>query len=150
MTDTYTIASMPPKRERRLERPSSWTEILSEYRRRPGEWRRVRQALTRSFATQLASDLRNVHRRDLSTFPGPRRRADRPVRSPLGPRPDRPEAGDPLHLASVDRGGMRRPGRRRLVVGQLFATTSADIGGFPGPSPLGRSCGVGAPIPCAV
>ena len=68
MSHLYSVPSEPPEPKRRASRASSWTDILAEYRHHPGEWRQVRQVMTRSFASQLASDFRNVHRRDLRTF----------------------------------------------------------------------------------
>src|SRR3954468_16575019 len=60
---SYTIASIPPTRDPQT-RPSSWTTVLEESRRHPGEWRRLAAPMKRSTASQVASDLRCAHRRD--------------------------------------------------------------------------------------
>jgi hypothetical protein len=60
---TYTIASDPPRRPRQ-SRPSAWSRRLDEARSDFGEWRRVAEPMTRATASQVASDLRNAHRRD--------------------------------------------------------------------------------------
>ena len=65
MTLYLCVPSDPPPSRRRPRR-SRWVAILSEARSAPGEWRRVMTPMTMSTATQIASDLRNSHRRDLS------------------------------------------------------------------------------------
>ena len=62
---SYTIPSEPPARKSN-QRHSSWTAILADSRRQQGEWLRVAGSMTRSTATQIASDLRCAHRREPS------------------------------------------------------------------------------------
>lgn len=59
----YTIKSNPPSSKRRGKR-SYWPEVLAEVRAAKGAWRMVAKPMTRSTAMQVASDLRNAHRRD--------------------------------------------------------------------------------------
>jgi hypothetical protein len=59
----YTIKSDPPPTTRRGKR-SYWPEVLAEVRAAKGGWRMVAKPMTRSTAMQVASDLRNAHRRD--------------------------------------------------------------------------------------
>jgi len=67
MTATFSTPSQPPVPSRSPRR-SRWDEILAGFRSQPSEWRMVCQTMTRSVASQLASDFRNVGHRDLSTF----------------------------------------------------------------------------------
>lgn len=64
MSDTYTIAEAPPTKKIQVRR-SRWTDLFDECRNNPGEWRRIREPLKRSTAAQIASDIRNVHRREI-------------------------------------------------------------------------------------
>jgi len=59
----YTIKSDPPSMKRRARR-SYWPEVLAEVRAAEGAWRMVAKPMTKSTAQQIASDLRNAHRRD--------------------------------------------------------------------------------------
>jgi hypothetical protein len=56
------VSEAPPA-ERSVRR-SKWADLFEECRRRPGEWRRIKEPLKKSTAAQIASDIRNVHRRD--------------------------------------------------------------------------------------
>jgi len=59
------------KRCRPIRRRSGhrdWSAILGELRASPNEWRRLRDPMSRSLACQLASDLRNAHRREPGRF----------------------------------------------------------------------------------
>ena len=67
MSSHYTIPSEPPARKP-SQRRSPWTVILADSRRQPCEWLRVAEPMTRSTATQVASDLRCAHRREPSKF----------------------------------------------------------------------------------
>ena len=60
--DRYTFPDEPPavKRQRR----SFWGVVFDECREAPGEWRRVAQTFKKSTASQFASDVRSVWRRD--------------------------------------------------------------------------------------
>ena len=59
----FTIdAGTPPQTHRR--RFSLWEALFEECRNYAGEWRRTNQAFSKSTATQLASDIRNAHKRD--------------------------------------------------------------------------------------
>src|SRR5947207_3994929 len=59
----HTVASEPPERED-VPRRSRWAELFDECRLRPNEWRKICPPMSKSTASQIASDLRNVHRRD--------------------------------------------------------------------------------------
>ena len=63
---TYTTASAPPLRQETLQRRSRWSEMFAEARTFPGEWRRLIEPMKRSTASQVASDIRNAHTRDLA------------------------------------------------------------------------------------
>lgn len=58
----YTIAEAPPSKVE-TQRRSRWADLFAECRANPGQWRRIREPLKRSTAAQIASDIRNVHRR---------------------------------------------------------------------------------------
>ena len=58
----YTTPSEPPSK-RQKSRFSKWEELFEECRDDVGVWRRVNVAMTKSTATQLASDIRNAHSR---------------------------------------------------------------------------------------
>ena len=60
-----TIKSTPPTL-RRPQRRSYWPMVFAEARECPGEWVRIDRWFNRSTAAQVASDLRNAHRRSLS------------------------------------------------------------------------------------
>jgi hypothetical protein len=62
MTD-YTFAEAPPSKQESARR-SRWADLFEECRQHPGEWRRIKEPLKRSTAAQIASDIRNVHKRD--------------------------------------------------------------------------------------
>lgn len=59
----YTMPSAPPAPDTTQKR-SRWADLFEECRDRPGEWRRMIDPMKRSTAAQIASDIRNVHRRD--------------------------------------------------------------------------------------
>lgn len=59
----YTIPSEPPNRPAR-QRRSRWADLFEECRQAPGEWRKVIDPLSKSTASQLASDIRNAYTRD--------------------------------------------------------------------------------------
>lgn len=63
--NTYTVASTPPARQATIQKRSRWTELFSECRAYPGEWRRMIEPMKKSTASQVASDIRNAHTRDL-------------------------------------------------------------------------------------
>ena len=58
----FTIPSEPPASERR-QRRSWWADVFAEARQFPGEWRLVVEAFAESTARQIASDIRNAHKR---------------------------------------------------------------------------------------
>lgn len=58
----YTIDVGPPPEVTR-ERFSLWEQLFEECREYPEQWRRTLTPLKKSTATQLASDIRNSHRR---------------------------------------------------------------------------------------
>ena len=60
---TYTIKSDPPPTKRRARR-SYWPEVLAEVRAAQGAWRMVAKPMAKTTVQQVASDLRNAHRRD--------------------------------------------------------------------------------------
>ena len=60
----YTVASPPPVQTETSQRRSRWVDLLDECRKHPGEWRRVIEPMRKSTAAQIASDIRNIHRRD--------------------------------------------------------------------------------------
>lgn len=62
-TGRYTFRSTPPPSEN-AQRRSRWAELFEECREDPGEWRQVMDPLKKSTASQIASDVRNVHKRD--------------------------------------------------------------------------------------
>lgn len=57
----FTVAASPPRQMR--ERFSMWDALFDECRKYPNEWRKVKTPMKRSTATQLASDIRNAHKR---------------------------------------------------------------------------------------
>jgi hypothetical protein len=59
----YTVPCLPPV-EPRTQRRSRWAELFEECRSAPGQWRKVREPLTKATAAQIASDLRNAHHRN--------------------------------------------------------------------------------------
>jgi hypothetical protein len=61
----YTVASTPPV-DGGSQRRSYWTELFDECRSYPNQWRRTARSFTRSTAAQIASDVRNMARRDPS------------------------------------------------------------------------------------
>jgi hypothetical protein len=63
---TYTIESAPPARRETTQKRSRWQELFAEARQFPGQWRRMVEPLKKSTASQIASDIRNAHQRDLS------------------------------------------------------------------------------------
>ena len=62
---SHTIQSEPPSRKPN-QRRSPWRVILADSRRLECEWLRVAEPMTRSTASQIASDLRCAHRREPS------------------------------------------------------------------------------------
>jgi hypothetical protein len=62
-TDGHTVAEEPPSKTE-IVRRSRWADLFEECRTNPGQWRRIKEPLKRSTAAQIASDIRNVHRRD--------------------------------------------------------------------------------------
>jgi hypothetical protein len=62
-TSKHTIAGEPPMLPR-AQRRSIWTEVFDEGRAHPGEWRRVARPMSKSTASQIASDIRNATHRD--------------------------------------------------------------------------------------
>jgi hypothetical protein len=63
----YTVASAPPV-EAASQRRSYWTELFAECRSYPNEWRRTARSFSKSTAAQIASDVRNMARRDPTKF----------------------------------------------------------------------------------
>jgi hypothetical protein len=61
----YTIKSEPPTLPE-AQRRSRWVELFDECRSHPGEWRRVVEPMAKATAAQVASDIRNAHRRDVT------------------------------------------------------------------------------------
>lgn len=59
----YTLAEAPPAKQDTARR-SRWADLFQECRDNPGQWRRIKEPLKRSTAAQIASDIRNVHRRE--------------------------------------------------------------------------------------
>jgi hypothetical protein len=59
----YTFADEPPSKQESRRR-SRWADLFTECRNNPGEWRRIKEPLKRSSAAQIASDIRNVHKRE--------------------------------------------------------------------------------------
>lgn len=53
-----------PPTQKETQRRSRWADLFAECRNAPGEWRRIKEPLKRSTAAQIASDIRNVHRRE--------------------------------------------------------------------------------------
>ena len=66
MNTPYTIASAPPVKAERTQKRSRWVELFTEARKYPGEWRRMVEPMKKSTASQVASDIRNAHTRDLA------------------------------------------------------------------------------------
>jgi len=62
---SHTIPSEPPRRKPN-QRRSPWRAILADSRRQQCEWLRVAEPMTKSTASQIASDLRCAHRREPS------------------------------------------------------------------------------------
>ena len=60
--ERLTIRSAPPN-VRTRQRRAFWPGVLAEARECPGEWVRTEKWFNRSTASQVASDLRNCHRR---------------------------------------------------------------------------------------
>ncbi|MFZ9629987.1 MAG: hypothetical protein ACO3C1_11620 [Ilumatobacteraceae bacterium] len=60
--ERLTIKSTPPN-ARKPQRRSYWPTVFAEARECPGEWVRTEKWFNRSTAAQVASDLRNAHRR---------------------------------------------------------------------------------------
>ena len=58
----------PPTRKTECSNRRSWPARLSMARSKPTVWFRITDPLTKSSATQMASDLRNSHRRNLETL----------------------------------------------------------------------------------
>jgi len=67
MTSSYTIASTPAAEAPRRRR-STWALILEESRKHAGAWRRVADPMSRTTASQIASDLRCAHQRNPATL----------------------------------------------------------------------------------
>ena len=60
--ERLTIRSTPPNLRKR-QRRSFWPAVLAEARECPGEWVRIARSFSPSTAAQVASDIRNSHRR---------------------------------------------------------------------------------------
>lgn len=60
--ERYTIRSTPPNL-RQMQRRAYWPAVFAEARECAGEWVRTEKWFNRSTASQVASDLRNCHRR---------------------------------------------------------------------------------------
>jgi len=60
--ERFTIKSTPPNL-RKPQRRSYWPTVFAEARECPGEWVRTEKWFHRATAAQVASDLRNAHRR---------------------------------------------------------------------------------------
>jgi hypothetical protein len=58
-----TTKSTPPNPSRRHRR-AYWPGVFREARECPGEWVRIEKWFTEATAQQMASDLRNAHRRE--------------------------------------------------------------------------------------
>lgn len=68
-TGRVAVESNPPRiRHTECSRRRSWPARLSTARSKPSVWFRITDPLTRSSALQMASDLRNSHRRKLETL----------------------------------------------------------------------------------
>jgi len=63
----HTVASTPPM-DASSQRRSYWAELFEECRSHPNQWRRTVRSFSRSTAAQIASDVRNMDRRDPSKF----------------------------------------------------------------------------------
>ena len=61
----YTVESIPPVVPE-VQRRSRWVELFAECREHPNEWRRIIDPMAKATAAQIASDIRNAHRRDLA------------------------------------------------------------------------------------
>jgi len=61
----YTIQSEPPVLPE-VQRRSRWTDLFQECRSHPQEWRRILEPMAKATAAQVASDIRNAHRRDMA------------------------------------------------------------------------------------
>lgn len=62
---SYTIQSEPPVLPE-VQRRSRWADLFAECREHPGEWRRILEPMAKATAAQVASDIRNAYRRDLT------------------------------------------------------------------------------------
>lgn len=65
--ERQTIPSTPPQ-ALRPQRRSYWPSVLEEARLLQGQWVRTVKTFGRSTAQQLASDIRNSHRREPAKF----------------------------------------------------------------------------------
>jgi hypothetical protein len=61
-SERLTIKSTPPNL-RKTQRRTYWPTVFAEARECPGEWLRTEKWFHRATAAQVASDLRNSHRR---------------------------------------------------------------------------------------
>lgn len=61
----FTLSAGPPPRPQR-QRFSMWEELFEECRAHNGEWRRTKNAMRKSSASQLASDIRNAWKREFT------------------------------------------------------------------------------------
>lgn len=59
----FTVAAPPPSKMPRV-RFSMWEELFDECRAHPGEWRRTKNEMKKTTASQLSSDIRNAYRRN--------------------------------------------------------------------------------------
>lgn len=62
--ERFTIPSTPPNARKR-QRRAYWPGVFAEGRAVRGEWVRTAKCFNRSTAQQVASDIRNAHRRDM-------------------------------------------------------------------------------------
>lgn len=66
-SERYTVRSNPPD-TKRMQQRAYWPSVFAEARTLNGEWVRTVRTFGRSTARQIASDIRNAHRRSLEKF----------------------------------------------------------------------------------
>jgi hypothetical protein len=64
--ERLTIRSVPPEESVRRQRRAFWAGVFAEGRECPGEWLRTAKWFARATASQVASDIRSAHLRDLA------------------------------------------------------------------------------------
>lgn len=67
INERHTVRCAPPSAERQ-QRRSYWPTVFAEARAIQGEWVKVVKDFGKSTAQQLASDIRNAHRREPDKF----------------------------------------------------------------------------------